>query len=308
MVELSPILSADVRRPTPSGALGRFLRHRLATVGLVVLVVIAAACVMAPWISALMGRGPDDLDLLARLAPPSFAHPLGTDDLGRDVLLRLLYGGRVSLLVGMCGALAAAVFGTLVGVVAGIAGGWIDAFLMRVTDAVIALPVLPLFIVLAAVDPARLGPFAIVLQGEHSDVIRIVAIVALVAWTTVARVVRAQALAVREQEYVRAARALGVGPVRLVVRHVLPNCASPVIVATTLSVGSVILAESFLSFLGLGVQPPTPSWGNMLTNAQELIWQAPQLAIVPGLFIFATVCAVNVIGDGLQDAIDPKAT
>ncbi|WGF86788.1 ABC transporter permease [Marinivivus vitaminiproducens] len=289
------------------GALGRFARHRLAVLGAVVLAVMVGACVAAPWAGAVLGRGPDDLDLLARFAPMSLAHPLGTDDLGRDVLLRLLYGGRVSLLVGLSGALAAALLGTLVGVAAGVAGGWVDALLMRMTDAVIALPVLPLFIVLAAVDPTRLGPLSFLLRGDYADVIRIVAIVGLVAWTTVARLVRAQTLAVRGREYIRAAQALGVGPAALIVRHVLPNCASPIIVATTLSVGNVVLAESFLSFLGLGIQPPTPSWGNMLTNAQELIWQAPQLAVVPGLFIFLTVFAINVIGDGLQDAIDPRS-
>jgi peptide/nickel transport system permease protein len=178
---------------------------------------------------------------------------------------------------------------------------------MRLTDAVIALPLLPLLIVLAAVDLGKIGVPASIAQSESASLYRILLIVALVGWTTVARLVRGATLSVRERDYVRAAVALGARPLRIMLRHVLPNVVSPIIVATTLSVGYVILTESVLSFLGLGIQPPLPSWGNMLTNAQELIWQAPALAVYPGLLIFVTVIAFNFLGDGLQDALDPRA-
>jgi peptide/nickel transport system permease protein len=287
--------------------LRRFRRHRLAVASGAVLVLLALASLAAPLIAALLGHDPHAVNLFGRFAPPSRDHLLGTDDLGRDLLLRLLYGGQVSLFVGLIGATAAGVLGTIVGVVAGYLGGRIDALLMRLTDAVIALPLLPLLIVLAAVDLSKLGLPAAVAHSESASLYRILLIVALVGWTTVARLVRGATLSVRERDYVRAAVALGAGPLRIMMLHILPNVVSPIIVATTLSVGNVILTESILSFLGLGIQPPLPSWGNMLTNAQELIWQAPALAIYPGLLIFITVIAFNFLGDGLQDALDPRA-
>lgn len=296
-------------RPAAGGVilvLRRFARHRLALASTFVLLVFAGASLAAAPITAVLGLDPEAVDLLARFSPPSLAHPLGTDELGRDVLARLLHGGRVSLTIGIAGAAGAAVIGTAIGLLAGTVGGRLDALLMRATDAVIALPLLPLLIVLAAVDPAKLGPLAGLMEGGRADVVRIAGIVALVGWTTVARLVRAQALAVRSLDFVRAAEALGAGRVRIMLRHVLPSCASPIVVATTLAVGSVVLAESVLSFLGVGVQPPAASWGSMLTNAQELIWQAPRLAILPGLAIFLTVISVNFLGDGLQEALDPR--
>jgi peptide/nickel transport system permease protein len=287
--------------------LRRFRRHHLAVASAAVLVLLALVSFAAPLVAAVLGHDPNAVDLLGRFAPPDRAHPLGTDELGRDLLLRLLYGGQVSLFVGLVGAVAAAVLGTVLGLVAGYVGGRTDALLMRLTDAVIALPLLPLLIVLAAVDLAKLGLPASVAQSESASLYRILMIVALVGWTTVARLVRGATLSVRERDFVRAAHALGAGPIRMMAVHILPNVVSPIIVATTLSVGNVILLESTLSFLGLGIQPPLPSWGNMLTNAQELIWQAPALAIYPGLLIFITVIAFNFLGDGLQDAMDPRA-
>jgi peptide/nickel transport system permease protein len=287
--------------------LRRFRRHRLAVASGIVLVLLALASLAAPLVAAALGHDPNAVDLLGRFAPPDRAHPLGTDELGRDLLLRLLYGGQVSLFVGLVGAVAAASLGTVVGLVAGYVGGRTDALLMRLTDAVIALPLLPLLIVLAAIDLSKLGLPAEVAQSESASLYRILLIVALAGWTTVARLVRGATLSVRERDYVRAAVALGAGPLRIMTVHILPNVVSPIIVATTLSVGNVILTESILSFLGLGIQPPLPSWGNMLTNAQELIWQAPALAIYPGLLIFVTVIAFNFLGDGLQDAMDPRA-
>jgi peptide/nickel transport system permease protein len=312
--EASAVLAAARRGPErPSAAPGRLLlrrlsRHRLALASGLLLAALALASLSAPLAALWLGLDPNAVDLLARFAPPSPQHPLGTDELGRDLLLRLLYGGRISLFVGLVGALAAAGLGSLIGVVAGYLGGRTDAVLMRLTDGVIALPLLPLLIVLAAVDLSKLGLPASLAQSEAASLYRILAIVALVGWTTVARLVRGSTLSVRARDFILAAVAQGAGPIRIMARHILPNVISPVIVATTLSVGNVILIESVLSFLGLGIQPPLPSWGNMLTNAQELIWQAPALAVYPGLLIFATVIAFNFLGDGLQDAMDPRAS
>ena len=287
--------------------LRRFFRHRLAVVSGVLLVGLALASLAAPLVAQLLGQDVDAVDLFNRFGEPGPGNPLGTDELGRDLLLRLLYGGRVSLFVGLVGAVAAATIGTIIGVVAGYAGGKIDALLMRLTDAVIALPLLPLLIILAALDFTKLGLPATVMRSSYGSLYIILGIIALVGWTTVARLVRGATLSVRERPYVQAAVALGAGPSRIIVSHILPNVVSPIIVATTLSVGNVILTESILSFLGLGIQPPLPSWGNMLTNAQELIWQAPALAVWPGFLIFVAVIAFNFLGDGLQDALDPRA-
>lgn len=285
----------------------RFARHRLAVVGAGVLAALVLAALAAPLVETLLGVDAETVDLFARFQPPSFDHPLGTDELGRDVLARLLYGGRVSLFVGLTAAIAAAAFGTVIGLLAGYHGGRLDALLMRVTDGVIALPLLPLLIVLAALDLGKLGIPAGLLASEDLSLYRIIVIVALVGWTTVARLVRGSALSLRERPFVEAARAQGAGGFRIMRVHILPNLTSPIIVATTLAAGNVILLESVLSFLGLGIQPPTPSWGNLLTNAQELIWSAPALAFYPGLLILLTVVSFNFLGDGLRDALDPRA-
>ena len=301
-------LAAPMEAARPARLLWRrFLRHRLAVASGGLLALFALAALAAPWIVAALGHDPAAADLLNRLQPPSWAHPLGTDELGRDLLSRLLYGGRVSLAVGLAAALASAVIGTAFGLVAGYFGGKLDAILMRLTDGVIALPLLPLLIVLAAVDLNKLGLPPGIANDESVSLYRMIAIIALVGWTTVARLVRGATLALRERDFVRAARAVGAGPWRIMLIHILPNAVSPIVVATTLSVGNVILLESVLSFLGLGIQPPAASWGNMLTNAQETIWTAPLLAVYPGLLIFATVIAFNFLGDGLQDALDPRS-
>jgi peptide/nickel transport system permease protein len=282
------------------------LAERRVAVSGTVLLLLALASFAAPAIAAFLGQA-DGVDLYHRLAPPSLAHPLGTDEIGRDLLLRLLEGGRVSLLVGITAAVAAAVLGTTIGLLAGYRGGRLDATLMRLTDGMIALPLLPLLVVLAALDLRKLGLPASLADSEAVSLYRIIVLVAFVGWTTVARIVRGATLSLKTRDFVRAAVALGATPARVMLVHILPNLASPIIVATTLAVGEIILLESVLSFLGLGVAPPIPSWGNMLSGAQETIALAPQLALYPGLLIFITVIACNFLGDGLQDALDPRA-
>ncbi|HAA93404.1 MAG TPA: ABC transporter permease, partial [Rhodospirillaceae bacterium] len=234
----------------------RFLEHKMALASAIVLIIFAFLSFAAPLVEAVLGIDHTHVDLYKRFEGPSFAHPLGTDELGRDLFVRLLYGGRVSLTVAMIAALIAAVFGTLIGLVAGYYGGLVDRLLMRINDGFIALPLLPLLIVLAAVDLEKIGVPKAVAQSDDISLYRIVVIIALVGWNTVARLVRAETLALREREFVRAAVALGASPRRIMVRHILPNAISPIIVATTLSVGTIILFESILSFLGLGIQPP----------------------------------------------------
>lgn len=234
-------------------------------------------------------------------------HILGTDELGRDVLMRLIYGTRVSMGVGILVALVSALLGLIIGSIAGFYGGIIDTILMRVTDALLSLPLMPVLIVVAAIDLQKI-PFmqALVSTGNES-ILKLVFIFCLFSWMTVARLVRGSILSLREREFVLAARTLGARDRTIIFRHMFPNVIAPLLVSVTLGVGESILFEAALSFLGLGIQPPTPSWGNMLFNAQELIYQAPYLAILPGLLIFFVTISFNYLGDGLQDAIDPKA-
>ena len=295
------------RNPPGLAVWRRFRRHPMALASGGVLIVLAAASALSPLVAWATGLDSASVDLFDRLALPSWRHPLGTDELGRDELMRLLEGGRVSLVIGIAASLAAALLGTAIGLLAGYRGGALDRLLMRFTDSVIALPLLPLLIVLAAVDLGKLGLPLAVVQSESASLYRVVTLAALVGWTTVARLVRGATLAVKSRDFVRAATALGASAPRIVLVHILPNVASPLIVATTLSIGNIILLESVLSFLGLGIQPPMASWGAMLTNAQEMMNDAPLLALYPGLLIFVTVIAFNFLGDGLQDALDPRA-
>lgn len=289
--------------PVAARALRRLRRDLPALLGLAVLAALTGMALLSPWLL----QDPEAMDLAALFAPPSAEHWLGTDELGRDVLARLAQGGRISLAVAGATALLAATIGTVLGLLAGYHGGKLDALLMRLTDGVMALPLLPLLIVLAAVDPAKLGIPPERLADEGVAIARIVAIIALVGWTTVARLVRAQTLSVKARDYVRAATAIGAGPRRIMIRHILPNIASPIVVAATLSVGNIVLIESALSFLGLGIRPPLASWGNMLTGAMNVVWSAPAQALWPGLCIFLTVLACNLAGDGLQRALDPRS-
>jgi peptide/nickel transport system permease protein len=273
---------------------------------LALLALIAAASLAGPLLAQLTGADPTAVDLLGRFALPSLAHPLGTDELGRDMALRLMQGGRVSLTIGLAAALTAAAVGTAVGLVAGYLGGWIDGALMRLVDAVIALPLLPLLIVLAALDLTKLGLPPMLTGSPGIGLIRIVVLAVMVGWTTSARLVRGATLVTRQRDFVRAARSLGAGTPHILWRHILPNVTAPLVVATTLSVGDIILLESVLSFLGLGVQPPLASWGSMLSNAEELIASSPLLAIYPGAMIFLTVIACNLLGDALLTRRDRR--
>ncbi len=300
-----PVFDAAGREPSLFWQ--RLRRNRAAIASALILVTITTLALLAPVFETALGIDATRVDLFNQYAPPGATHWLGTDEAGRDVFVRLLYGGRISLLVGLVAALGAAVIGTSIGLLAGYHGGWLDGLLMRTTDGVIALPLLPLLIILAAVDLTKIGIPESIASSEMASLYRIIFIIALVGWTTVARLVRAATLSVRTREFVRAAEAMGAGSTTIMLRHILPNVISPIVVATTLSIGSVILLESVLSFLGLGIQPPIPSWGNMLTNAQELATRAPALAVWPGAIIFVTVLAFNFLGDGLQDALDPRA-
>jgi peptide/nickel transport system permease protein len=265
--------------------------------GLLLLASLALGALGAPLVQVWLGHDPFAPDLFLRHGPASPQHPLGTDELGRDLLLRLLYGARVSLAVGLATAIAAALLGTAIGLLAAWRGGALDAVLMRLADGMLALPALPVLVVLAAADTGRIG----LPRGEPlSDIIRIVAILTIFGWVGVARLARAAALSVLARDYVRAARALGAGEGRILLRHVVPNIAGPIAVATALAVAGAILAESTLSFLGLGIAPPAASWGNMLSNAQDLVFSAPWAAVWPGLAILVAVAGCTLVADGLR--------
>lgn len=264
-------------------------------------------------------RGPATIDQIASLGSTEATallsvfegfnkfHLLGTDELGRDVLMRLIYGSRVSMGVGILVAIASAFIGVLVGSLAGFYGGWIDSVLMRITDSMLSLPILPLMIVFAAVELDKLPLLGQFVNGQNDSITKLIVVLVLFSWMQAARLVRGSILSIREREFVLAARTLGAKDRTIITSHIIPNVAAPLLVAVTLGVGNSILWEAALSFLGLGINPPTPSWGNMLNNAQEIIHEAPQLAVMPGLLIFITVICFNFVGDGLQDAIDPKS-
>ena len=234
-------------------------------------------------------------------------HIFGTDELGRDVLMRLIYGTRVSMGVGILVALVSAFIGLLVGAAAGYYGGVIDTILMRLTDALLSLPLLPVLVVIAAIDLQKTPFSGWITRFGNESIIKLVFILCLFSWMVVARLVRGSILSLREREFILAAKTLGATDSTIIIRHMFPNVIAPLLVSVTLGVGESILFEAALSFLGLGVQPPTPSWGNMLFNALELVYEAPFLAILPGLLILLVVVSFNFLGDGLQDAIDPKS-
>lgn len=277
-----------------------YRRHKPAMVGTIIFLVFVLAAVFAPYLTP---YDPEKTDLDAMLQPPSLAHPMGTDELGRDLLTRILYGGRVSLSIGVMAMTLAVTVGTVIGGVAGFYGGWIDNVLMRFTDMMLSFPQLFVLIILAIA--LRDLPIDALRGTAFASVFSIVLVIAVLAWMQVARLVRASFLSLKEQEFTEAARCIGVSNRRIMLRHLLPNALSPIIVAATFRVATSIITESGLSYLGFGVQPPTPTWGNMLKNAQDQMTRAPWTAIFPGLMIFITVIAINFIGDGLRDSLDP---
>ncbi len=266
-----------------------FKRNRMALTGLALVLGLFVVAIFAHW---LVPYDPNQIDLKQVLMPPSQAHFLGTDTLGRDVLSRIIYGSRISLLVGFVAVGLATLIGLVVGALAGYYGGWVDAALMRLVDLMLCFPTF--FLILAVI--AVLEP----------SIWNIMAVIGLTSWMGVARLVRAEFLSLREREFVTAARALGASDVRLALRHMLPNALAPVMVSATLGVAGAILTESALSFLGLGVQPPTPSWGNILTAGKDNIEIAWWLSVFPGLAILITVMSYNLLGEGIREAIDPR--
>jgi peptide/nickel transport system permease protein len=287
----APLEPAERRRGYWGQVARRFLRHRPAVAGLVFLMLMTTAIVIGPQFLP-YGYDEQDFNLIGSPGEMTWSHLLGSDELGRDALTRLVYGGRVSLAIGLAGALIATSLGTIVGALAGFYRGLVDPLLMRFTDVMLSIPPLPLVLLLSGL----LRP----------SVPLLIAIIGALIWMGTARLVRSQFLALREREFVEAARALGASGPRLILRHILPNAIGPITVSATLAVGSSILLESALSFLGFGIQPPLPTWGNLLNTANPWLSQAPWLAIAPGMCIFGTVLATNFVGDGLRDAIEPR--
>ena len=300
LVETLPVAVAPPRTSLWRDALRRFRRHRLAMIGTTVLLVMVVAVVAGP----LAWRLPvNEIDFKQKLKGPTWSHPLGTDDLGQDLLARMLYGGRISLAVGVAAMLIAISLGTAIGAASGYMGGAVDHTLMRLTDLFLSIPALPLLLLIVYLFRDALkkavGP-------EAGVFVLIVVVIGGLRWMPVARLVRAQFLSLREKEFVEAARGLGAPPLRQVVRHILPNAMAPVIVAGSLDVAAAIIAESTLSFLGLGFPPDIPTWGRLLFDAKDNLDFAPHWAIFPGTAIFLTVLSINYIGDGLRDALDPR--
>jgi peptide/nickel transport system permease protein len=284
---------ASARRVAERGpwrrAFERLRRHKLAMAGLAILALLVLACVLGPYFVPYTF---DQTDIRARLSPPSARHPFGTDEVGRDALIRVLYGGRVSLAVGFLVAISSAVIGGVIGAISGYVGGWLDNLVMRVVDLSYALPRVVVLLVLSKL----IGP----------GVISVILILVALEWTSVARLTRGMVLTVRNNTYVEAARSSGASGRQVLFRHIMPNALTPLIVAATLDAGAAIRAESTLSFLGLGIRPPDPSWGNLLSNASTYFFSAPWQVFFPGALIFLALMSFNLAGDGLRDALDPR--
>ena len=293
------------RRPSRSlwgDAWHHFRRHRLAMAGVGVVGTIVLAVLVGPLLWPIPY---DKLDFGATLLPPSLEHPFGTDDLGHDLFARVLFGGRVSIAVGLTAVLLAITLGTVVGSISGFFGGHLDNGLMRLTDMFLSLPQLPLLLLTIYLfrDPLRR-----LISPEFGIFVLIVTVIGLLTWMPTARLVRAGFLSLKQKEFVEAARTIGASDARIIVRHILPNVMSPILVSATIGVGAAIITESALSFLGLGFPPDFPSWGRLLYDSQNYMDIAPQWAVFPGLAVFLTVLSVNYIGDGLRDALDPRRT
>jgi peptide/nickel transport system permease protein len=294
-----------------------FRRHKLAMAGLVVIGLLALYATLggmlwsrgycAPIKATVSGEAWANCnDTSLKLLPPSSAHLFGTDVIGRDIFARTIYGGQISLLIGIFATVIEVVLGTLVGAVAAYYGGWVDSLLMRFTEAMLTIPSLFLLIVMAKVFGNKLPSFNLFGRELAGGVVVIVLVIGLTSWMYLARIVRANVLSLREMDYISAARALGVSNARIIASHLLPNTFAPVVVSATLGIASAILSEAYVSFLGLGVQGATATWGNMLDSAYRYLETAPWLWFFPGMLIVITVLAINFVGDGLRDALDPR--
>src|SRR5215472_286454 len=294
------LIGGDERGSPASETWRRFRRHRLAAASTAILMAMLLAVAFGP----LLWQVPiNDIDFSAHLQGPSWHHPFGTDDLGQDLLARMLYGGRISLAVGLTAALVAVIVGATIGAIAGMSRGSVDAALMWLTNLFLSLPQIPLLLLIIYLFGGSLKQLV---GPELGTFILIVAVIGGRGWMPVARLVRAQFLSLREKEFVEAARALGMSSLRLVTRHILPNSLGPIIVAGTIDVAAAIIAESTLSFLGLGFPYDTPTWGRILYDAKDYLDIAPHWALFAGGAIFLTVLSINFIGDGLRDALDPR--
>jgi peptide/nickel transport system permease protein len=283
----------------------RFRRHKMALFGAVVLILLFVYAFGGALIFPESYANYTDTSL--RISPPSAKHPFGTDTIGRDVLVRTIYGGQISLIIGLLAVSIESLIGILVGALAGYYGGFLDSLLMRITEAMLNIPEIFLLIVMAKFFGGRIPEIHLLGRVFSGSVIVIVVIIGLTSWMYLARIVRAEFLSIKENEFVLAARATGTSNFEIIFRHILPNSIAPIIVSATLGVANAILAEAYISFLGLGVQPPTATWGNMLDGANNYLESAPWLWFFPGLLILLTVLSINFLGDGLRDALDPHS-
>jgi peptide/nickel transport system permease protein len=285
----------------------RFLRHKGAIIGLIILICIIGYIIIGSFVFTEAYSNRNDTSI--RLQAPSSEHPFGTDRIGRDILARTIYGGQISLLIGAAAVLVEITVGTAIGAMAGYYGGWIDSLLMRFTEAMLSIPSLLLLLVMAKFFSDKIPPILLFGRTFSGSVIVIIVIIGLTSWMSLARIIRSNVLSLKETEFVMAARAVGATDLRIIVQHILPNTLTSIIVAGTLGIASAILSEAYISFLGLGVQEPTASWGNILTEAQEfqIIKDAPWYWFFPGILILLTVLSINFVGDGLRDALDPRS-
>ena len=283
----------------------RFFKHRMAVIGAVLLLVIVLFVTVGTLFYS--EEYANQTSLLNKNQPPSAEHPLGTDQVGRDILARAIYGGQISLMIGVTSVVISIVVGTLVGLVSGFFGGWLDSILMRFVEALLSIPTLILLLVLSSVLTRETATVNVLGRELSSTVVIIVLIIGLTTWMPLSRIVRSLVLSLKEQDFILAARAIGVVDRGIIFRHVLPNCIAPIVVSATLGIGTSIITEAYLSFLGFGVLPPTATWGNILAPARDMIETVWWMWMVPGALIVMTVLAINFIGDGLRDALDPRS-
>jgi peptide/nickel transport system permease protein len=298
IAELPPLTPTQV-------AWRRFRRHKMAIAGIFMLLAIILYVSLGSFFFTEAEANYTDLSI--KLSPPSMEHPFGTDMVGRDILARTIYGGQISIIIGMLAVIVSIILGVLVGAVSGYYGGVTDSVLMRFTEAMFNIPSLFLLIILAKMLSGRVPNFTFTGRSFSGSVVVIIVVIGITSWMYLARIVRSNVLSLKEQEFVTAARCTGASNFSIIFAHILPNTTAPIIVAATLLVASAILAEAYVSFLGVGVQPPTPTWGNMLDQAYHHLEREPWMWFFPGMLILLTVLGINFVGDGLRDALDPRA-